>query len=215
VVTDHGHLTTDQHIDNIMDTTSLSLLDRVCRERNDEAWRLLAAIYTPIVQGWLRRYELQPSDADDLTQDVLLVVAREMPGFQHNGRPGAFRTWLRGILVNRLRHFWRSRKQRPAASGDSHVQRLLDQLEDPHSELSRQWDREHDRQVLRQLLAGLEGRFAESTRQAFRRVVLDGISPEAAAHELGLSVNAVVIAKCRVLKALRLEGRGLLGPDAA
>jgi RNA polymerase sigma-70 factor (ECF subfamily) len=119
---------------------------------------------------------------------------------------------LRGILVNRLRGFWRRRKQRPAASGDSGVQRLLDQLQDPHSELSRQWDREHDRQVLRQLLARLEGGFAESTRQAFRRVVLDGISPEAAAQELGLSANAVVIAKCRVLKALRQEGRGLLGP---
>jgi DNA-directed RNA polymerase specialized sigma24 family protein len=47
--------------------------------------------------------------------------------------------------------------------------------------------------------------------QAFRRSVLDCLSTEQVANELGLSANAVVIAKCRVLKALRHEARGLLG----
>src|SRR5687768_6429125 len=128
-----------------MDRTSLSLLDRICVERDDRAWHALAALYTPMLHGWLRRYQVQPSDADDLTQDVLLVVSRELPSFQHNGRPGAFRAWLRGILVNRVRYFWRSRKQRPLAGGESELERALAQLEDPHSELSRQWDRQHDR----------------------------------------------------------------------
>jgi hypothetical protein len=46
--------------------------------------------------------------------------------------------------------------------------------------------------------------------QAFRRTALDGLPPEQVAGELGLSPNAVVIAKCRVLKALRREASGLL-----
>jgi RNA polymerase sigma-70 factor (ECF subfamily) len=196
-----------------MDKTSLSLLDRVCLQRDDEAFRTLAALYTPLLHGWLRRHHVQPADADDLTQEVLLAVSRELPGFQHNGRPGAFRAWLRGILFNRLRHFWRSQKVRPLAGGDSDVQQWLAQLEDPASALSREWDRQHDRHLMMQLLGRVEGEFTPATRQAFRRLVMDEVSPEQAARELELTANAVVLAKCRVLKALRREAGGLL--DAA
>src|SRR5262245_5190598 len=125
-----------------MDKTSLSLLDRVCTSPDEDAWRSLAEIYTPLLHGWLRQYRIQPSDADDLTQDVLLVLSRELPSFQHNGRTGAFRSWLRGILVNRLRDFWRRRKLRPLVGTDDHVQNWLEQLEDPASGLSREWDRQ-------------------------------------------------------------------------
>lgn len=193
-----------------MNHTSLSLLDRVCVQ-DEQAWHDLAAVYTPLLHGWLRRYQVQASDADDLTQDVLLVVSRELPAFQHNGRPGAFRAWLRGILVNRLRYFWRSRKQRPLAGADSDLEHALAQLEDPHSALSHEWDQQHDRHLMHQLLARIESRFNPATMQAFRRSVLDSQPVEQVAAELGLSVNAVVIAKCRVLKALRHEARGLLG----
>jgi RNA polymerase sigma-70 factor, ECF subfamily len=194
-----------------MDQTSLSLLDRACRQQDSQSWNSLAEVYTPLLRSWLARYGVQDADADDLVQETLVVLARELARFEHNGRSGAFRAWLKTILVNRLRSFWRSRKYRPAANGDSDVLHALDQLADPHSELSRLWDQEHDAQVIRQLAARVEGRFSESTRQAFRRLVFDGASPEAVAQELGLSLNAVVIAKCRVLKALRQEGRGLWG----
>ena len=194
-----------------MDHTSLSLLDRVCVQKDDRAWHDLAAVYTPLLHGWLRRYQVQASDADDLTQDVLLVVSRELPTFQHNGRPGAFRSWLRGILVNRLRYFWRSQQAAPAGRRDSDLQRALAELEDPHSGLSHEWNQQHDRHLMHQLLSRIESRFNPSTMQAFRRSVLDSLPVEQVAAELGLSVNAVVIAKCRVLKTLRREARGLLG----
>jgi RNA polymerase sigma-70 factor (ECF subfamily) len=196
-----------------MDHTSLSLLDRACRGESDESWRLLAEVYSPVLRRWLVRYDLQTADADDLVQDVLVVVSRDLAKFQHNGRPGAFRAWLKTILVNRLRNFWRSRNYRPTATGDSDFLRSLEELEDPRSELSQAWDREHDGQVIRLLTARVEGRFSESTQAAFRRIVFDEAAPEDVARELGLSLNAVVIAKCRVLKALRQEGRGLLGNE--
>jgi len=196
-----------------MDRTSLSLLDRASGGEDEASWRLLADIYTPMLRRWLARYEVQAADADDLVQDVLVVVSRDLPKFQHNGRPGAFRSWLKTILVHRVRNFWRSQKYRPAPAADSDVQRALAELEDPRSELSRLWNQEHDAQVLRQLSARLEGQFSESTRRAFRRLVFDEASPDEVAQELGLSLNAVIIAKCRVLKALRHEGRGLLGEN--
>jgi RNA polymerase sigma-70 factor (ECF subfamily) len=54
--------------------------------------------------------------------------------------------------------------------------------------------------------------FEEKTWKAFRRVVLDGLKPAAVAQELGMSVNAVLLAKSRVLSRLRQEMRGLTDP---
>ena len=130
--------------------------------------------------------------------------------FEHAGQPGAFRGWLKAILVNRLRKFWRSRDRRPQARGDSDIDARLAQLDDPSSEMSLIWNREHDQYVLRQLLALAEPHFARTTWTAFCRVALDGAKPDVVAQEMGISRNAVVIAKCRVLSRLRQESEGLI-----
>ncbi len=193
-----------------MSATSATLLERLRDRADAEAWQRLVDLYSPLLSGWLRRHALQEADVDDLVQEVLVTVAREAPRFQHSGRPGAFRHWLRTILANRLREFWRSRRLRPAATGDSDFAGMLDQLEDHNSGISRLWEQEHDQHIVRRLLAMLEPQFAPSTWQAFRRVVLEGARPEAAAAELGLTVNAIFIAKSRVLQRLRAESRDLL-----
>lgn len=193
-----------------MSATSATLLERLRDRADAEAWQRLVDLYTPLLTGWLRRHALQAADVDDLVQEVLAAVAREAPQFRHSGRPGAFRHWLRTILANRLREFWRGRRLRPSATGDSDVAALLDQLADPQSGLSRLWDQEHDQHLVRRLLAMIEPQFAPATWQAFRRVVLEGARPDVAAAELGLTVNAVFVAKSRVLQRLRQESRDLL-----
>src|SRR5207249_2315598 len=119
------------------------------------------------------RHSLQASDADDLVQEVLSVVVRELSQFRRQGR-GAFRAWLRTILVNRLRAFWRARQGRAVATGDSDLRKLLEQLEDPRSGLHRQWDREHDRHIAHRLLERIGPEFEATTWRAFRGVVLEG-----------------------------------------
>lgn len=52
--------------------------------------------------------------------------------------------------------------------------------------------------------------FEPATLTAFRRVAVEGIAPARAAEELGLSLNAVLIAKSRVLNRLRQEAAGLI-----
>ena len=192
-----------------MPETPVSLLERLRRQPDGESWNRLVALYGPLLKGWLRAYGLQEADADDVAQDVLAVVVREIARFQH-GRQGAFRAWLRTILVNRLRGFWRSRQAHPQAAGDSDVLKLLEQLEDPGSDLSRRWDEQHDRQIAGQLLALLEPTFTTATWQAFRRQVLDGARAAVVAAELGITVNAALLAKSRVLRRLRQEARDLL-----
>src|SRR5262245_16884636 len=193
-----------------MSQTPVSLLERLGKRPEPGAWQQYVDLYTPLLVRWLRRYPLPSHDAEDLVQEVLGVVVRRLPHFRHNRQAGAFRHWLRTVLVNCLRKFWRGERSRPQATGGSDFARMLEQLEDPGSALSHLWDREHDRHVIEGLLKRLGAELTPSTWQAFRGHVVEGRPAAAVAAELGLTGNAVVIAKSRVLRRLRQEACGLI-----
>ena len=192
-----------------MDRTSDTLIG-LARAGAGDAWARLDALYRPFVHGWFRKHDVPHAEAEDLAQDVLIVVARELPTFEPSGRPGAFRHWLRGITLNRAREYWRACRTRGRATGGTDFQEVLRQVEDPASGLWSQWDDEHDRHVLQQLLKQVAGEVEPKTMQAFRRLALDGAAPEEVAAELSLSVSSVYVAKSRVLRRLRAEAEGLL-----
>jgi RNA polymerase sigma-70 factor (ECF subfamily) len=188
--------------------TSLTLLDRLQRASSESAWREVVELYTPLLDDWLARFRLQPADRDDLVQESLTTVLQQLDNFRHGGQ-GSFRAWLRAILANRLHEFWRRRGRHPQATGESDIADMLRQLESPHSHLSRQLDAEHDRYIVHRLLARIEPMFEPGTLEAFRRTVIQGQKARDAAAALGVSANAVLIAKSRVLRQLRRELKGL------
>lgn len=192
------------------ETTSFSLLERASTSRDAEAWDRLVALYAPLLRRWLASYDIQNADADDLIQEVLSVLLSELPAFEHNERTGAFRNWLRRILVNRLRGYWRTRQREPKATGSSSLAERLNELEDDNSQASQIWNAEHDRYVVSQLLGSVRPRVLEKTWDAFRRQVLDGERADVVATELGMPLNSVYVARSRVLSILRREAEGLV-----
>jgi RNA polymerase sigma-70 factor (ECF subfamily) len=192
-----------------MNTTSLSFLNRLKHARPDDSdWLRLQDIYTPLIRQWLSLVPELRDESDDLAQEVLVVLIRELPSFERR-RDGAFRAWLRQVTVNRIRAFWRARRRRPTGAR-AEADKLLAQLEDPTSDLSRQWDREHDRHVFQKLLQVVQPDFQPHTWHAFTRFALDGLPAAEVAREQGMSEGAVVQAKFRILKRLREEAGELL-----
>jgi RNA polymerase sigma-70 factor (ECF subfamily) len=189
-------------------TTSVSLMDRLRAGHDDAAWERLVHIYKPFIRRWLSDPRLVP-DADDLIQDVLAVLVRDLPSFERR-RLGSFRAWLRTVTVNRVREHLRRAGSRERPEGGSSAGDRLAQLADPASGLSRQWDAEHDRHVAHKLLDLIEPEFSPQTWAAFRRQAVEGQKPAAVAAALGTTVNAVLLAKSRVLRRLRDEATELL-----
>ena len=194
-----------------MPVTSATLLERLRDPRDADAWSRLVALYTPLIRLWAERLNVRGADADDLIQEVMTVVVRRFPEFVHPEKPGAFRGWLRAIAANCARTMWRSRKMHPTAPGGTDFGSYLARLEDPADDLAREWEREHDRHVTRRLLERIKPDFESRTWEMFARFVLDGLSAEEVAAELGTTSNAIYIAKSRVLSRLREEAGGLLG----
>lgn len=193
-----------------MSVTSLTLLERLKLKPSDTDWQRFHDVYQPLICGCLFRVPGLRDEVDDLTQDVLVVVFRKIAEFDRK-RVGSFRAWLRQVTVNRIRSCWRERIKRPQVGlQDTSTEDFLNRMEDPTSELSAAWDREYDQNVFDRILAIVKDDFQEETWLAFQRFALEGLSAATVATELGISTNAVILAKSRIMKRLREEAGELL-----
>jgi RNA polymerase sigma-70 factor (ECF subfamily) len=186
-----------------MNTTPVSLLQRLCQPAEREAWPRFVELYTPLLYGWARRAGLRQDDAADLVQDVFLLLVRKLPEFTYD-RHKTFRGWLRTVTLNKWREFYRRGQHEPQANGTNLAALpAADQAE-------ALWETEHRRHLVRRALEIMQSDFQPATWKACWRVVVDGCSAAEAAGELGLTVGAVHAARFRVLARLRQELQGLL-----
>jgi RNA polymerase sigma-70 factor, ECF subfamily len=192
-----------------MDDTPRSLLVRLRESPGEADWRRFDNLYRQFLLQNLLQCKVPLHDAEDLAQEILRTVVSEMPTFHLDPNRGRFRNWLRKILINKLRPYWRSRRTQSVIDGNGSNENLLDQLADPSSEPSLIWDREHNKQIAAQLLEIVRRDFDPRTWEAFRRL-MDGESANSVASSLGMSNVAVTQAKSRVLKRLREEASDLL-----
>jgi DNA-directed RNA polymerase specialized sigma24 family protein len=65
-------------------------LHRLRRSPESESWNRLVGLYAPLIRAWARKYDVQDCDVDDLVQEVLLAVSKDLGKFEHGGQPGRF-----------------------------------------------------------------------------------------------------------------------------
>jgi RNA polymerase sigma-70 factor (ECF subfamily) len=184
-------------------STSETLLEGV-RVHSAAAWEQLIVLYAPVVYSWARRTGLRSEDAADMVQEVFLAVDRNLPSFRH-GPGDTFRGWLWTILKNKIYDLGRRKKDRPEAEGGSDAyQRLLHAPEAPEMNSTESGGSPRSA-LLTRALNHIRSDFKEESWRAFWGVVMEGRRPTDVASALGLSVNAVYIARSRILRRLRDE----------
>lgn len=192
-----------------MNSTSISLLQRLREDPAAEDWQSLMREYSPLIRRWLGKHGIRDHDADDITQEVMTVLVRRISDFQRQ-RTGSFRCWVRTMTVNCMRDYSRRARKSPQGTGGSDMVEIMSALSDDHSDLSRRWDEEHSQYLLDLMLNRIRSEFREASWQAFTKTAIEKQSPQVAAEQIGISVNAVFVAKSKVLKRLREEGAGLI-----
>jgi RNA polymerase sigma factor (sigma-70 family) len=171
--------------------TSNSLLFRL-RDCEEAAWKEFFQIYTPAVYGYALRRGLQPNDAEDVTQEVLVEVVRCIRSFEYQPEKGRFRDWLGTLVWRRLARHWKSQRKPIEANAEL----TQGASSDP------EWIDEFHATILKH---SMKPRFAEITWKAFLSVWQDGNSASEAASLLGIPIEVVYNAKSRVLKLLEAE----------
>lgn len=93
--------------------TRRSLLTRLKDWDDQQAWREFFDLYWRLIYGVARRAGLGEAEAQDVVQETLLVVAKQMPGFRYDPARGSFKAWLHTVIRGRLSRHWR-KTLRPA-----------------------------------------------------------------------------------------------------
>ncbi|MFT5300936.1 MAG: RNA polymerase sigma-70 factor (ECF subfamily) [Mariniblastus sp.] len=188
--------------------TRLSILARVQETSSGDSWVEFSEIYEDLIYHWLDRQGVRRQDADDIRQEVMTIVLRKIGGFEHNGRTGAFRSWMRAITANCMREFWRGIKRHH--EGGPNLEDIASQLEDESSRQSIIWNTQHDRHVINHLLDQISQRLTEQSVTIFRRVAIGQEDAQDVADDLGMTLGAVRVAQHRVLKAIKEVATGLV-----
>jgi RNA polymerase sigma factor (sigma-70 family) len=182
--------------------TRLSLLLRLRDPRDREAWTQFVDLYAPLIYGYVRKRGLQDADAADLTQVCLRQVTLHVGSLEYDPQQGSFRGWLFTIVRNRLRNF-RVQPRHLQGSGDSQIQRLLENQAAPEADEAVAWEREYRERMFAWASQQVRPTVADATWQAFWQTAVEGKSGNDVAKNLGLSVSAVYVAKSRVMARLR------------
>jgi len=191
--------------------TSLTLMMRVKQDPADpQAWDEFVQRYQPIIRAWCLRWGSQPSDADDVAQQVLVRLLGAMKKY-HYDPVASFRGWLKTVTHNAWLDFVGARR-RTSGKDHEHLASIADS-HDASADLENEMEQAFQQELLELAMRRVEERVKPTTWKAFRLTHVENLSGTEAAERLKVPVSQVYVARHRVVKLLKEELQGL-SPDA-
>lgn len=181
--------------------TRETLLLRLRDPEDDASWTEFAEIYTPLLYGYCKKRGIQQADAADIVQDVMRSVALAMRSFEYDPAKGKFKGWLFTAIRHAIGRYFKNLRRRPLTPADSQFTEMLEST--PEESETVDWERDYQRELLKWALEKVKPEFAERIWNAFEQTALHGREPADVSEEIGMTKNAVAIAKFRVTKRLK------------
>lgn len=183
-------------------TTRASLLLKLRDPQDHEAWVEFVSLYEPVIYRLLRRTGLRDADAQDVLQELLLAVSRNIERWEYGREHGSFRGWLRRVTRN-LVVSWVRRQKRQVTTSSIDLDALLDSPPVADGPETDEFDQELRRALFHLASEQIRAEVRPQTWQAFWEVAVSGTSVAEAAVKLGMTAGAVRVAKCRIVARLR------------
>jgi RNA polymerase sigma-70 factor (ECF subfamily) len=161
-------------------------------------WERFHDLYSPLLYFWARRL-VPPDEANDLVQDVELLVMQKLPSLVGT-EERSFLAWLRAVMVNRWRDLGRRESVRQCVGDAAALEKIAG-----NDELGEVVAAEERNILIRRALQIMHSDFEPTTwRACWEAVACDRPAAEVA-DELGVSVDVVYSASYRVIRRLRKE----------
>lgn len=190
--------------------THVSLLHRLRTAPGDaDAWAEFVDRYGRKIYRWCLQRQLQPADAQDVTQIVLLKLAQKMQTFEYDPSK-SFRAWLKTVTHHAWQDYLASIKPGVQGTGDSQVNQILHNQSAPE-DLDSFLEDEHRQTLMGEALARVQARVEAKTWQAFHLQAYLNKSGKETADQLGMPITAAFMARSRVQTMLREEVLRLTG----
>jgi RNA polymerase sigma-70 factor (ECF subfamily) len=185
---------------------------------DDASWRDFFEAYWELIYNLARKTGLTDVEAQDVVQNTVIAVSRNIGGFQTGAQHGSFKAWLLQQARWRIADQFRKRDkfarlpgletanqhQSPAEDGTDTI--TANRIPDPATlEPDATWDSEWENHLLKAGLERLKAKVSVKQFQMFDLHALQGLSAKETARTLGSSVMAVHMATSRLRRLLRKE----------
>ncbi len=179
------------------ETTQPSLLSRVRDNGDQAAWREFDAKYRDLILRYCRRKGLQPHDAEDIRQVVMLSLAKQLRTFQYEPGKGRFRDYLGVSVRHAIHRFFRSHRNDAHRLGTHDAAGLT--VDDDEGRLwETEWMRHHHRRAMETVRTTVDAKSVD----VFERL-LAGETPAEIGSALSMTSDAVRKVKQRMRERLR------------
>jgi RNA polymerase sigma-70 factor, ECF subfamily len=183
--------------------TTATVLNSLKNFQDQTAWNKFANRFSCRIKAFAIKLGVPPSDLEDAAQDVLTAFAESYRGGHYDRSKGRLSSWLFGIAYRQIANF--RRKQLAALQRhDNRGAHTTFWGELPDEQTAQQtWCEAWESHDIEECVQHVRSEVAENTFRAFEMTVREGQSPDIVAAALGMSRNAVYVAKHRVLNRLQ------------
>ena len=195
-----------------LNPTRYSLLSRLQGWEDQDSWRDFFDTYWRLIYTVAIKSGLTDPEAQDVVQETVVCVAKDIAKFKRDRDRGSFRAWLRNLTRWRINDQLRKRAHFRTVENvdlltESHP---MAQIPDPASpELEAIWDEEWKANLLEVATERVRRRVREEHYQIFDLYVMRRWKARDVAEALGVSVGQVYLAKHRVASEVKSEVREL------
>jgi RNA polymerase sigma factor (sigma-70 family) len=189
--------------------TRSSLLQRLKTVEDDDSWREFVRTYCDLIRRLALSASLTQDEAEEVLQEVLISVARNIADFRYDRNVCSFKRWLSNItrwrITSQQRKRWRQKLMVEIAPG-ANATDLLEQIPNPEDlQPEYQLDADWGRGVLEAALARVKARANPKHYQIYFLHVLKGKPSADVCRHLNVSQGQVYLAKLRVGRLIEKE----------
>ena len=187
--------------------TRQSLLERLKRWDDQESWRDFFDTYSGLLYATAIKAGLKDSEAQDVVQDTIILVARKMEGFKYNPAVDSFKGWLLYLTRKRIALEYRRRARHQARTPDELPKEgELQEIPDVATmDLEAVWEEEWNRAMWDAAVTRVKAAVALKQFQMFDLYVLKERPAPEVARALGATIAQVYLAKHRVSALVKKE----------
>ncbi len=194
--------------------TRRSLLSRLRNWSDQDSWQDFFNTYWRLIYQVAAKSGLSDAEAQEVVQETVISVAKQMPGFRYDRARGSFKGWLLQITRRRIADLVRKRVQTQGLGGQPPVEgahsEALESLPDPGGDaFEKTWNEEWEKHLLSTALQNLKRQVNPEHYQLFDLYVVQGWPIQQITSTLGVNAGQVYLAKHRIGGLLKKELKNL------
>ena len=188
--------------------TRYSLLSRLKDWDDNESWRVFFDTYWRLIYVMALKAGLTQTEAQEVVQETIICVAKDIQKFKRDRQSGTFKGWLRNLTRWRIADQFRKRTGLARGGGDNTERNSqpMDALPDlPDEPNESDWEEEWQSHLLRTAMQRVKRHVPEEQYQLFDFYVVKEWPVSRITQTMGVSANQVYLAKYRITRLVRKE----------